>query len=333
MTSTLIGGWRLAEPFGGGGLNGGGLAIDFAGRVLYAYVNKPNEGRVGVAVFDLPEHGTGPDPEGWPILRARDFIPQWWDFDNPDTSQGPFCQGLRWGEGKLWAVTRDFYPVIPADTVVVKAVDGTRKVYNLNRQAFGNFVKGPNGTYRLGCGGHETGQGTVNGPCLAELDGTVRIIYASLPWDVGPNLENWNTVAPRPADYWPVGNVDTWLAWQPRDTDGDGVVEGRWAADHVDSGGLTLPDGVYYWTLQGIGEKDYNNQNVSASPVFAASWDLHRTRVYRYDPVTYQLLGYADWDDGFSGSMVNPIRGSDLGPDGKVYLLKGMRGGRMVIGT
>lgn len=333
MTHTLLGVWRLAEPFGGGGLNGGGLAIDFDSRpyTLYIYVNNPNEGRVGVAVFDLPEPGTGPDPEQWPVLRAREFLPAWWDYDNPDTSQGPFCQGLLWAEGKLWAVTRDFYPVVPADTVVVKAVDGERRVYGapgqpfggVGRQAFGNVVKGPGGTYRLGCGGHETGQGTVNGPCLAELDGTVRITYASLPWSPGDNLENWNTVAPRPPDYWPVGGVDTWLAWKPRDLDGSGVVEGRWAADHVDSGGLTLPDGVYYWTLQGTGEKNYDFQKTSASPVFAASWDLHRTRVYRYDPATYQLLGYEDWDDGFGQPMKNPIRGSDLGPDGRFYLLEG----------
>lgn len=322
-THTLLGGWRLAEPFGGGGLNGGGLAIDFTGRTLYCYVNNPTAGRVGVAVFDLPDHGTGTDPSQWPVLTARDFLPAWWDFDNPETSQGPFCQGLLWASGKLWAVTRDFYPVIPADTVVVKAVDGERKVYNLNRQAFGNFVKGPGGSYRLGCGGHETGQGTVNGPCLAELDGTVRITYASLPWDVGESLENWNRVAPRPPDYWPVGHVDTWLAWFPRDTDGDGVIEGRWAADHVDSGGLTLPDAVYYWTFQGIGEKDYLHQHESASPVFADSWANHRTRVYRYDPTTYQLLDYADWPDESGQPMRNPIRGSELGPDGKVYLLEG----------
>lgn len=331
MTLTPLGGWRLAEPFGGGGLNGGGLAIDFTGKVLYCYVNNPTAGRVGVAIFDLPEPGTGTDPAQWPVLYAKDFLPGWWDYDNPEYSQGPFCQGLRWGEGKLWAVTRDFYPVVPADTVVVKAVDGTRKVYGslglafggVGRQAFGNFVKGPNGTFRLGCGGHETGQGTVNGPCLAELDGTVRIIYASLPWDVGESLENWNRVAPRPPDYWPVNHVDTWLAWEPRDTDGDGRVEGRWAADHVDSGGLTLPDGVYFWTFQGIGEKDYLHQHESASPVFADSWANHRTRVYRYDPATYQLLEYADWPGDNGEPMRNPIRGSELGPDGKVYLLEG----------
>lgn len=322
-THTLVGGWRLAEPFGGGGLNGGGLAIDFPGRTLYAYVNNPSVGRVGVAVFDLPEHGTGNDTNQWPTLTARDFLPAWWDFDNPETSQGPFCQGLLFADGKLWAVTRDFYPVIPADTVVVKAVDGERKVYSLNRQAFGNFVKGPGGSYRLGCGGHETGQGTVNGPCLAELDGTVRITYASLPWDVGESLENWNRVAPRPPDYWPVGHVDTWLAWEPRDTDGDGVIEGRWAADHVDSGGLTLPDAIYYWALQGIGEKDYLHQHESASPVFADSWANHRTRVYRYHPTTYQLLDYADWPDEHGQPMRNPIRGSELGPDGRIYLLEG----------
>ena len=59
-TFTLLGGCRLAEPFAGGG-----VAINLETRTLYAYVNNPNEGRVGVAVFDLPAHGESADTEMW----------------------------------------------------------------------------------------------------------------------------------------------------------------------------------------------------------------------------------------------------------------------------
>lgn len=325
----LLGGWKLAEPYAGGHLNGGGLAVDWATSTLYVYVNNPNAGRVGVAVFDVPAPGAGNATENWPVLRPRAFIAAWWDSDNPQ-SQGSFCQGLLWDEGRLWSVTRDFYPVTPAPTTVVKATDGTRRVYPVPRQGFGNFAKFWGGGHWLACGGHETGQGSIDGPTLADLAGNVKLTYSSLLDTPGPNNEFWDTVAPRFPDHWPVNpafppgqdRVDYWLAWNPRDV-GRGL-EGRWASDHVDSGALIFPDGGYVcWPLWGTGALDYRHQNTSGSPVFAADWSLHRTAVYVYVPDgdRYSLAAFAHWPDENGQPMRNPIRGSDFGPTSDTFVV------------
>ena len=326
---TLLGGWHIAEPYAGGHLNGGGLAVDWGTRTLYVYVNNPNAGRVGVAVFDLPEPGIGTE-ENWPVIRPRDFIQPWWESDNPQ-SQGSFCQGLLWDEGKLWAVTRDFYPTIPVNTTIVKATDGTRRVYNVPRQGYGNFAKFFGGGHWLACGGHETGQGSIDGPTLADLAGRVRLTYSSLLDTPGPDNEFWDTVAPRFPDHYPVNpafppgqdRVDYWLAWNPRDV-GRGL-EGRWASDHVDSGALILLNGGYLcWPLWGTGALDYRNQLTSGSPVFAASWDLHRTAVYVYVPDgngDYFLAVFDYWPDSQGNPMRNPVRGCDFGPTADEFIL------------
>ncbi len=292
---TLLGGWRLTQEFARGT-----IAIDFAaGKLWLAGHAQTND----VIEYDLPAMGTGSDPMAWPALTPTQIIPGWWPAE-----QG-YCNGLCWWQGKLWCSPRVFYDTSPPPDMTIYARDGWTLAIPLPRQKFSGFVKrGPGQEPYLGCGGYESGQGTSSGPTLATLQGQVLIQYGWPP-DPGPALEHWNERCPREPNYYPVGHVDGWSAWEPRTIDGQ--LQGRWASDRVQGGGLCLPEGVCYWPWQGTGEINYANQTYTFAPDA-----MNRTRKYTYDKSTYQLIGWEGSD------RHEWVCGQELDAQGRVYLCR-----------
>jgi hypothetical protein len=268
----------------------------------------------GKQEYDLPPMG-GPDPNTWPRLQPVGTV----TIPTPGTqsgAQGVYLNGLAWWKGKLWATVRFFYAVDPAASLplTLYAQDGEQITTNLSTQKFSGFVKrGPGLEPLLGCGGYESGQGSQSGPSLATISGQKLIEYQwpDLP---GTGLQNWNLRAPRDTNYRPFDQgqtADTWVAWNPRDTNGDGVPEGRWASDRIWGGGLALPDGITYWPWMATGDIDYRTQ----TPTFAVN-GRELTYQYRYDLNSYQFIDYRLTPE--IGRFT--VYGHELGPDGKVYL-------------
>jgi hypothetical protein len=301
----LLGGWRLAMQ----GEPQGAIAIDFNSMRLWI-----SGAGGGVQQFNLPAMNSG-DPNGWPRLSPGPSIARWW----PGTlsgAQGVYPNGLVFWQNKLWVAVRGFYTVEPSATMpmTIYAQDGQTIATNLPQQKFSGFVKrGPGLDPLLGAGGYESGQGSQSGPSLATLSGQ-RLIEYQWPGMPGSNLEYWNQRAPRDTNYYPSDHGDTtrtdyWVAWNPRTVNGQ--LQGRWASDYVFGGGLALSDGITYWPWQGTGPLDYVNQN----PTFAFDGKT-QTSQYRYDANTYQFISFAKLQD--TGRF--PVKGQELGPDGKVYL-------------
>ena len=293
----LMGGWRLAQEY-----PRGGLAIDFdSGRVFVGGHAQRQE----IVEFSLlrrsektgkPETiapGTGDDVMKWPRLDPVNLHPGFW--------QGGYVGGLYFKDNTLWASPKKFYDMRPPSSFHLygKNLD-TGKVetvlVELPRQEFGGgFVKGKPDTILLGCGGYESGQGSVSGPTLATIDGKALIRQAN------HGTMEFEKRELRPPTYWPAKRVDGWLALQPR----DGI--GRWACDRVHAGGIWHPRGIAYWALLGIGDLDYARQNET----FAAR---NETWLYTYDPKTYGGVEFKKWDHGH-------VHGHDVAEDGRVYLL------------
>lgn len=240
---TFLGGWRLDT----GGLDvTGSIAINFTTNKLYLGGAGP-----GILIYDLPAMN-GTNVNTWPKLSPSGQINRFWPGTQPG-DQGTYPNGLIWWQNKLWVAPRSFYAVDPAATMPLKlyAQDGQTMTFpTLTQQKFSGFVKrGPNQDPYLGCGGYESGQGSQSGPSLARLDGTKLIEY-QWPGDPGPGNPpaNWNLRAPRDTNYYPADHsypnqsADYWVAWAPRDTDGDGILEGRWASDVIFGGGLVLQE-------------------------------------------------------------------------------------------
>jgi len=312
----LLGGWRIPADY-----TNGTIAIDFSRMKLWV------NGNNSLLEFDLPAMGTGTDINSWPKLTPAGTVPRFW---GPDRG---YVNGLCWWRGKLWATNRVFYaipgnpssPVHP-DTKLF-AQDGEVITLPLPQQVFGGFVKrGPNQDPLIGCGGYESGQGTSSGPSLANLQGQSLIRYG---WPASPGTPdangvpaNWNGRAPRVPNYSVVKSgtnilEDSWVGWNPRLI--NGVLEGRWASDRLDGGGLVLPEGITYWARLGTGKLDYALQG----PTFGAS-NLNQTYAYHYDPTTFTFLGYERCVPALEpkghGNLQEYIGGQELGPDGRVYL-------------
>ena len=299
-----LGGWYLPQ------LGHGPIAIDFSRMKLWMVMGA---GASQVHEFNLPAMGTGTNHKAWPQPTFVRSIPCWWNTGN---GNGCYAQGLAWWQNKLWMTPRFFYATNGEElkTLTVFAEDGQTINTPLLRQAFAGFVKrGPGLDPYLGSGGYESGQGTRSGPSLATLQGQSLIEYG-WPGSPGPLVSgkpaNWDQRAPREPNYYPVGHVDSWVAWEPRTI--NGVLEGRWACDRIQGGGLVLPEGITYWAWQGVGDLDYARQNST----FAA---VDQTSEYYYDSSTFKFTGYARRPE--FGAY--PVLGQELGPDGKVYLLHG----------
>lgn len=295
---TLLGGWRLNQDFGRGT-----IAIDFARMKLWM---SGHVQALDIVEYDLPPMGSGSDVNAWPQVDPVRRIPLWWPYQ-----EGVYVNGLCFWREKLWVTIRVFYAQNAAvfPTLTLYAEDGERITLNLPTQQFSGFVKrGPDLDPLIGCGGYDSGQGTVSGPTLATIDGQVLRTYG-WPAQPGPNLEHWNERAPREPNYWVKGHTDSWVGWEPRVV--NGVLEGRWASDAIFGGGLVLPEGVTYWPIMGLGELDYALQSLCFVP-----WGQTRTYEYRYDASTHQFVSYRQMPE--LGNA--PIKGQELGPDGKVYL-------------
>lgn len=288
---SLLGGWRLAEPFARGP-----IAIDFDRMKLWLGGHSQQN---TVVEYDLPAMGTGSDVSAWPrVTPVRTYQP-WWGVGYP--------MGLVWWRGKLWCSPRVFYDTTPPSSLTITAQDGEAITAPLPRQVFAGFIKrGPGQDPYLGGGGYESGQGSSSGPSLATLAGDVKIRYG-WPGMPGAHLEFWNQRAPREPNYSAANHTDSWVAWEPRTI--NGVLEGRWACDVIMGGGLELPEGVTYWPWMGTGDLHYARQR----PTFAAQ-GAEATYAYRYDRTTFQLLGYT------KHQHLRQVAGQELGPDGRVYL-------------
>ena len=307
---TLLGGWQLAVPYARGG-----LAIDFDTMTCYL------AGTVGgnVVRFALPPMGAGTNPATWPVLSPDQTLARWWP-DLPNEGVDTYPSGLLLWHGKLWTAPRVFYAAgTPSPTTGIYAQDGEVQVFNLPRQKFAGFVKrGPGLDPFLGCGGYESG-GSVqsSGPTLATMASQVLIEY-QWPADPGPVQGNgiplnWNLRAPRDTNYSVDDPGHEWVGWTPRLI--NGVLEGRWTVDNIFGGGLALPDGITYWPYAPTGALSYAAmQNGPINPL---------TYVYKFNPSTYQFVSFANVPDFADG----PVLGQELGPDGKVYLAQGGRGG------
>jgi hypothetical protein len=301
----MLGGWRfpigqnsnLSNP--GTGQNC--LAINF--DIMEARVST---GGGTIMRFNLPAMGRGTDPSAWPLVQPVNEVPIWWPYG--------YTSGLLFWRGKYWAAPKVFYDTAPPMQTQLIAEDGESiwigSMFNpVGRQSFAGFVKrGPGEDPYIGDGGDESGQGGMRGPSLATLDGK-RLIEYGRPFQLaepGDPLAHWNDCAPREPNYFTIDHNDSWVSFEPRLI--DGVLQGRWAADRVFSGGLVLPEGITYFPWMATGEVSYLRQE----PTFG-KWQDRRTYRYVYDADTYKLKGYE-----LTG--LGEVRGQELGPDGTVYL-------------
>ena len=293
----LIGGWRLAQPFALGG-----LAIDFENKRIFmnghaqrAEVMEFSLMRTNTETGKIEEvkMGTGDDVSRWPRLDPVKKHDRFW--------KGGYAGGLYCADNRLWVSPRTFYDMSPPPQFDLYGKNlGTGEVetmpVKLPRAAFGGgFVKGKPGAMLLGCGGYESGQGSVAGPTLATMDGRILIGQKSHGTMAFEQREL------RPTNYWPKAHKNGWTALEPK----DGV--GRWACDRIHGGGIWHPRGVCYWALLGTGDIDYARQNET----FGAATE---TWLYTYDPQTYDKVEFNIWKHGH-------VHGQEAGPDGRIYLL------------
>jgi len=293
----LVGGWRLAQEY-----PRGGRAIDFDNQRIFMGGHAQRHEVVEFALRRQNDEtgqsesippGTGEDVMKWPRLDPVKVHAGFWE--------GGYAGGLYYNSGVLWASPKKFYDMSPPASFRLygknlKSGEVETMLVRLPRQAFGGgFIKGKPGTVLIGCGGYESGQGSVAGPTLATVDGRVLIGQAN------HGTMEFEKRELRPATYWPVKQIDGWIALKPR----DGV--GRWACDRVHAGGIWHPRGVAYWALLGIGDIDYARQNET----FAAR---NETWLYTYDSNTHGNVKFTKWDHGH-------VHGHEVAEDGRVYLL------------
>ena len=308
---TLQGGWTLGEQY-----MQGCFAIDFSRMKLW--VGQVYGG--SLSEYDLPAMGSGTNPASWPRLTPVRTINGWWpNFSTTGASNyegvATYVNGLIWWRNKLWAAPKVFYAQNPSPVTTLHAQDGEVITIPLERQVFAGFVKrGPGLDPFIGCGGYESGGSSQSsGPSLATLSGQVLLRYQwpALP---GANLEHWNLRAPRDTNYSVNDPGHEWVGWTPRLI--NGVLEGRWTIDRVFGGGLALSDGyIHYWGYLATGALSYAEMQLGHKDPL--------TYRYRYNATTYQFVDFSYQPEFTDG----PVLGQEIGPDGKVYLARGGKGG------
>jgi hypothetical protein len=306
----LIGGIRLKEEFGVGG-----LAIDFEnGRIYQGGHGQKND----IVEYLLPQLGlgdAGANHNNWPSATFVRRVPKFWGTQ-PWKGMALRPNGLSVRNGKLWVSPRVFYNQGNGaeNTMYIMAEDGeTIQVARARAKFGGGFIKG-HPEWLIGNGGYESGQGSVAGPTAAKIDGTILIDQP----DFGSL--NFNARTPRPSGYWPAGGVDTWAAMRPRDAESNPLSQeqalasegvGAWCSDHVTGGGIWTPRGLCYWAQLGFGILDYKYQ----SEAFAANgmvWPF----LYTYSPdFARESVQFEEWPYG-------QIHGCEVGPDGRIYLMR-----------
>ncbi|MFO7902082.1 MAG: hypothetical protein R6U98_05440 [Pirellulaceae bacterium] len=295
----LIGGIRIKQDFAEKG-----LAIDFErGRIFAAGHAQRNE----IHEYKLPEIGSGESVTAWPVAPRVATHERFWDTGN--------ARGLQVRDGKLYVSTKVFYDMKPGPVNISSKDLSTGEtdrfeIPSLGKGAFGGgFVKGHPTEWLIGCGGYESGQGSVAGPTCARVDGT------KLLNQVNHGSMVFGSREVREPNYWPKGRVNSWPALNPV----DGV--GQWACDRVYGGGIWHRRGLCFWAIMGVGEIDYSRQ----SETFTKAQKVY---LYTYDPTTYKDVEYTEWPYG-------AVIGQDIGPDGKIYLLirNAWKGGRYKTGA
>lgn len=313
---TLVGGYKLREPWARGS-----FAVDW--RTLTLRMT----GGTGEPYYDssvLTYSLAGAPPmESFPTLNPVRREWRWWPNKKSDGITGQYANGLWFDGGRWWAAPRAHYDMNPSGDMTIYADDGTAWTLPLPQQQFSGFVKtkpGPDlvGWPYMGCGGYESGQGTVSGPTLADYDGTVHLTYGDFNREnPGPNLEHWNTRAPRLPDYFPEGHWDSWVGWQPRQV--ADVLAGCWASDWLYGGGVILPNGpLCYFPYQGTGELryDWNPPHFDQRTItFAEGEWANRSSLLAYDPATFEVLEFDRLLD-FRG----PVGGQEVDPQGRLWL-------------
>jgi len=307
----LVGGFRLKEPF-----SGGGLAIDFDKKIIYQGGHDQRDMVVRHALPDIGLGEPGDNHASWPIATRIDEMAPFWK----DQPWGEFANlpdqrlGLCVRDGKLWVSPRVFYDTKPANMTIVSDA-GDRVDIPLLRPGFGGgFIDG-HPEFLVGCGAYRSGQGSKAGPTVAKFDGTVLLDQ------VGFGDMRFSERTPRPSGSWPVGGKDVWYGFIPRKPDGTlctkeealaGVGVGAWNSDTIQDGGVWTERGLCFWAMLGFGELDYAWQ----SEQFARS-GMSRPYLYTYDPVTFarDSVQYEEWPWG-------QIIGCEVGPDGRIYLMR-----------
>jgi hypothetical protein len=299
FTLSLIGGWRLQQPY-----CKGGLAIDFATMRAWTLGHAQT---VNLAGYDLPAMGTGTSYAAWPqVNQAR-------DYGSPYTVAGwstiygnqLYAAGLMWRDGKLWMSGKGFYASggsFPSTVVKKFTLSGstatlaeTVTLSGRPMQAFGGgFVKGHPDGVLLGCGGYESGQGSRSGPCWMTLGGTV--VNEFPVFDAPKELRE-----KRPNNY--SCAASQWFV-PP-----DGSV-GYWFAGEVVGGGLVVGGKACFWSLQGTGYCGYELQ----SPGFGTGTKQY---LYRYGPGEH-FGSHSEFATPGGG----PVIGQEISADStRVYLL------------
>jgi len=279
----LIGGWRVPQEF-----SRGGLAIDWTNRRLFAG-GAANDGKINE--FELSNIGTGESVSNWPVLQKVTTHNNYW-------GRG-VAGGLRFESGTLWVSPRVHYDTAPTNLALHGKNLTTGQVTSIPTSLFmpkfgGGFIKGHTETL-VGCGGYESGQGSVSGPTCAKVDGTVLLDQAN------HGTLSWDAREKRPASYSVAS--DSWVGLAPRNG------EGRWASDVMLGGGIWLPNGLCFWPRLGTGLLDYSLQ----SECFAQIGKVENW-FYSYDAESFSGVQFEPWTHG-------KVHGHEVGPDGLVYLL------------
>lgn len=294
----LVGGYRLKQQF-----CAGGLAIDFKRGDIYTAGHKQR--RNEIIRYKLPDKmGKGDDMSTWPVVKQAEVISGKW---------GGNATGLAVRDDKLWVSPRRQYDT-SYDELTIFSIDletGERQEHKLpvKRAAFGGGFWEGYQELLPGCGGYESGAASVSGPSIIRMDGT-RLMNPPRHGTM-----DWQAREKRPPNY--SVKEDHWVALRPRDSDGDGELEGRWASDRLWDGGIWHPRGLFTVVRLGTGELHYRKQGLSFE-------DTSETWLYTYDPQTFdrQSVQFFKWPYGV-------MYGYASGPDGLIYMSKrnGWKGG------
>lgn len=264
FTLTLVGGWRINQPY-----CYGGLAIDFATMRAWTCGNRSDNQR-GLFGYQLPAMGSGQSIESWPQVNPA------WNYGAPYSSlSGPawytYATGLLWQNNELWISGRQYYAQWPyPDTTIKKftlsgataTLVDTVTIPRPAQHFGGGFIKG--GSEVLpGCGGYESGHNSVSGPCWMKMDGT---IVNSFPIFNAPKEEREK----RPDNY-SCGTGDDWFV------NPDPPV-GYMIAGRIVGGGFIANGTTCFVIRHGTGALAYANQGDYFS---VTGVDTH---LYKYAP-------------------------------------------------
>lgn len=294
-----VGGWQM-QPGVGSGFSGGGLYVERRDQEIAFFMGgHPSLRQQFQYETQIEPLGSmGSDQKAWPVADKVNA----WDNGHPD-AECDFYSGrgvCRPNGGQLlfssissYAATMEslrgpwlsWVDEANGPTGVLAAPDSVNR-----RQVFGGgFVTIPQWfankhlggrNFGMGHGGYLSGQGSSLGPTLLVSDrpvdgdamlknATVLLEFASLNGDP-TQMER------RPGDY------SNGLWFPEPDESGLGYSCGTVTAGPVWIDTPTM-SGLCYWTVQGIGERDYALQRMEFS--------MHlRTRMYCYSPETLSMV-------------------------------------------